>query len=324
MKPPVRRPSVSLRISVTERCQLHCLYCMPPGGTPRAETREPLTNDEILRFVRAVKGRFHVTKVHVTGGEALCRPELPKLIGGLSEEGITDIALTTNGQRLAGMACELRDAGLKRVNVSLDSLDDRTFHSLTGGGKLSKTLAGVQAALCCGLAPVKINTVMLRGQNDQEIVPLVRFALSRGCHMRFLELMPIGCIRRRFDQLFVSSDEVRSRLDTAFRLEPLRRADGSSSRNFRVHDRHGLTGTVGFISPETEPFCAGCTRVRLTSSGQLIGCLARGAGPNVAGLLREGSPTAIQKLERLVTDILARKQRRDTFAAARPMSAVGG
>jgi len=316
-------PPLSLRISVTDRCQLRCVYCTPrAAGTARRSAR--LTFDEILRFVRAVQGRLALRKVHLTGGEPLCRPRIADLVRSLAGEGIGELALTTNGQRLTKLAPTLKRAGLRRVNVSLDSLDPQVFYTLTGGGRLADTLAGLDAALECGLGPVKLNTVVLRGYNDSEVVSLARYGLERGCHVRFLELMPIGCIRRRFARLFVSSAEVQSRLQRAFRFEPLPRAPSASSQDFRVRGDRDLEGTLGFISPESAPFCAGCTRLRLTSTGQLIACLARGTGLRVAGLLRSNAPEAMERLQEIVGALLARKQARASFGAAQPMLAVGG
>lgn len=315
---------LSLRVSVTDRCQLRCLYCMPSVGAPRLSREEVLSFEEIVRFVHVVRRRFALTKVHITGGEPLVRPGITDLVGMLASERIADLALTTNGQRLAELAAELKRAGLRRVNVSLDTLDAGAFRTLTRGGRLEHALEGIEAALHHELAPVKINTVVLRGYNDTEVVELARFALQRGCRVRFLELMPIGYAQAAFDDLFVPTPEVRAHLDRAFTLKPLVHKAGESSRNFLASGRHGREGIIGFISPETQPFCESCTRVRLTSTGRLISCLARGDGPNVRGLLGSDSPRAAEALQELVAMKLNRKRARTAFDTVRPMVAVGG
>ena len=315
---------LSLRISVTDRCQLRCLYCMPPAGTHVLSRAEVLTFEEIVRFVRILSSQFRLTKVHITGGEPLVRSGIEGLIRMLACEGVTDLALTTNGQLLAGVAAALKQAGLHRVNVSLDSLDSKTYADLTRGGDLRKALQGIDAALCHGLAPVKINTVVLRGYNDGEVVELARFALRRGCQIRFLELMPIGCAKSLFHDLFVPSGEVRASLERSFSLRPLLHTLGASSRDFIAVDHDGQEGIIGFISPTTQPFCAGCTRVRLTSTGRIISCLARGDELHVGSFLRLPFPQAALRLREAVTAVLDSKTRRSVFDTSRSMTSVGG
>ncbi len=315
---------LSLRVSVTDRCQLRCVYCMPEGGVPKLRRDEVLSFEEIVRFVGAVRWRFEVSKVRITGGEPLQRPGIVELVGMLAREGIRDLALTTNAQRLAEMAAELKRAGLRRVNVSLDSLDDATFRALTRGGRLRRTLEGIEAALRHGLGPVKVNAVVLRGCNDGEVVELARFGLRNGCQVRFLELMPIGCARPLFSEMFVPASEVRARLEESFSLEPLPCEAGGTSRDFLARDSRGRRGIVGLISAQTQPFCAGCARVRLTSTGRLISCLARGGGPNVRELLRDDSPGTRRALCELVAAELRRKTDRAAFDTIHPMASVGG
>ena len=317
------RKSLSLRISVTDRCQQRCLYCMPHEGLPMGRHEDVLSFEEITRFVETLKGRFDLAKVHITGGEPLVRRGIVDLVGMIAALGVDDLALTTNGQLLTQLAPGLKAAGLDRVNLSLDSLDAAVYSELTGGGDLQKTLDGIQAALECGLEPVKINTVVLRGYNDTEVAGIAAFGIERGCAVRFLELMPIGHAKPLFESLFVPTAEVRRRLEERFTLEP---ADhrGGSSRNFIATGQSGNRGTVGFISSESHPFCEGCTRIRLTSTGEMIACLARGTGSSIRELLREPSLDSAIRLQDAVAEALSSKCLRGAFDSARTMADTGG
>ena len=339
--------ALSLRVSVTDRCQLRCCYCAPaglaaasppgtagvpwPDGWPAGGDGEPLRADalafeEILAFVRILKRRYGLRKVHLTGGEPLLRPRLAGLIRTLAEEGLADLALTTNGHCLAGMAGDLRRAGLRRINVSLDSLDPHTYRRLTRGGDLARAVAGIEAALRAGLEPVKLNMVVLRGINEHEVVDVVRWGLERGCHVRLLELMPIGAGREDFDRRFVSSAEVRERLAAHFDLEPLPYEPGASSRNFLARSACGRAGVIGFISPCSDAFCGHCRRLRLTADGRLLGCLAQPQGADIRPLLdstaREGNREAA--LFRAVQEALSFKRSGRRFAEQRHMISIGG
>jgi len=297
---------------------------MPQSGVRKRACDEILSFEEIIRFVQIVRRRYGLSKIRITGGEPLVRPGVTDLVAMLAEEAIPDLALTTNGQALAEMAAPLRQAGLHRVNVSLDTLDGAAYAVLTRGGDLARTLAGIEEAQCAGLAPVKLNTVVLRGRNDHEVTELACFALRRGCSIRFLELMPIGCARGLWRDCFVSADEVRARLERRFALEPLFHAPGGSSRDFLAEDRRGLRGIIGFIASESQPFCAGCMRLRLTSTGEAISCLARGTGPELRALLRSGAPDSEAHIVALLSEELERKRPRARFSTPRHMAAVGG
>ncbi len=320
MTAPQRQP-LSLRISVTDRCQLRCVHCMPPEGVAKLPHEEILTFEEILYFVRVAKARFDLSKIHVTGGEPLVRANVVSLVRMLAGEGIPDLALTTNGQALAGKAAALRRAGLRRINISLPSLDEKTYATLTRGGALRRTLRGIARAQSVGLAPVKLNAVILRGWNDGEVERLAAFAVESGCTMRFLELMPIGCARPLAADRFVPAAEIRRRLEGAFALTPLACEPGRSSRDFMVEDRRGRRGIVGFVSSETEPFCVGCARLRLTSTGEVIGCLSRGRGISIRRFLRSSQD---ERVAAAIRRVVADKGRRPDFRTRRPMVAVGG
>ncbi len=320
MTAPQRQP-LSLRISVTDRCQLRCVHCMPPEGVAKLSHEDILTFEEILHFVRVAKAQFGLSKIHVTGGEPLVRVEIARLIRMLASEEIPDLVLTTNGQDLAGKANDLRRAGLRRINISLPSLDEKTYAELTRGGALGRTLSGIAEAQSAGLAPVKLNAVVLRGWNDGEIERLAVFALERGCAIRFLELMPIGCARALAADRFVPAPEIRRRVEGAFALTPLAYEPGRSSRDFTAEDRHGRRGVVGFISSRTDPFCAGCARLRLTSTGEIIGCLSRGRGIAIRRFLRCNQD---EPLAAAIRQVLTDKAPRPDFLSRRPMIAVGG
>lgn len=315
---------VSLRISVTDRCQQRCLYCMPSDGLPKLTHGDILTFEEIVRFVALVRDRFGLSKVHITGGEPLVRPGITSLFGMLACENLPDLALTTNGQILAEMISELRRAGLQRVNISLDTLTPDTYARLTRSGDLCKTLEGIDAAISAGITPIKLNAVVLRGYNDEEVVDLARFALQRGCAMRFIELMPIGCAQEMFHDCFVPASEIRARLEECFRFTPVLSKRGQSSREFLAEDGAGRQGVVALISPQTHPFCEGCRRLRLTSTGRLISCLAHGEGPNVRGLIASASARSGDLLTHVVLQQIRSKRPRDSFVTTHPMVAVGG
>jgi cyclic pyranopterin phosphate synthase len=316
-------PGLAVRISVTDRCPLRCVYCRPRSRIDPSPAPELLREAEIVRFVSVARAALGVAKVRLTGGEPLVRGDLVRIVAALGRLGIPDIALTTNGQRLAALARHLRDAGLHRVNVSLDSLDPTTFARLTQGGDLERTLAGIDTARTAGLAPVRINTVVLRGMNDHEAEAMVSFALARGCELRFIELMPSGPTSAEYDRWFLSSAELRQRLERTFDLVPQAHEPGSSSRRFLAAGG-GRKGSVGFISPTSHPFCSGCRRLRLTADGRLLGCLGREDHTGLMGLLRSDDAGADDRIVAAMHAALACKRGAGPFAVAMPMSSVGG
>jgi cyclic pyranopterin phosphate synthase len=316
--------ALSLRVSVTDRCSLRCVYCAPGSVVVKAAEKEMLSFEAITSFVRLLKARFGLAEMRLTGGEPLLRPRIHELVAMLTAEGVTDLALTTSGQQLAVPAGALKRAGLKRVNISLDSLDPKTFTELTGGGDLDRTLAGIEAALSAGLHPVKLNVVVLRGWNDKGAADLVRFGAARGCPVRFLELMPIGVAETAFEDRFVPSAELLERLRRDFVLTPLPVDPRSTSRNYSARDSSGRVATVGFISPVSEPFCFACPRLRLTASGMLLGCLARPDGISLASLLRNGAEWDLNAVAAAVEQMLAMKRRDGAFLQPRAMVGIGG
>lgn len=314
---------VSLRVSVTEECQLRCIYCRPGEEEPRGRRTAVLGFEQILRFVRVLKLHFGLSKVRITGGEPLLRPGVEDLISMLYAEGVPDIALTTNGLLLEEKASALKRAGLHRVTVSLDSLDGATFSAVTRGGELGKVIAGVEEARRL-FDVVKINCLLMRGYNDTEAASLTRWAIERGCGIRFIELMPLGCARAFYSALFVPASEVMTRLRRSFYLMPLPYGTGCTSRDYLASDGAGRGGVVGFITPITRPFCAGCRRLRLTAAGRLIYCLAKGEGPCIADMLERTTSAAERALVGEVERSLRRKTDHSPFSSERGMVLVGG
>lgn len=324
MTPRPVAPPLSLRVSVTDRCSLRCTYCMPAEGVAMAPRQQVLSYEEILRFVAELAARHPLGHVRLTGGEPLVRPEVDRLLAMLAGAGVPDLALTTNGQQLAGLAERLKAAGLGRINVSLDTLNPETFSAITRGGVLQKTLDGIAAARRVGLRPVKLNMVVMRGRNDHEVADLVRFAMDHECQMRFLELMPIGVAAAGFQDHFVSAADVRERLSRQFTLSALPVDPHGTSRDVVATDGRGGSTIVGFISPYSEPFCAGCRRLRLTATGVLIGCLARAEGVPLAPLLRANSDRDRSAMMAAVDQALGMKRRNGEFIQPRAMVGIGG
>lgn len=323
MTPVTDKPPLQLRVAVTDRCQLRCRYCMPEEGIALRPCAEILRFEEIAALVGHLQSAFTIDKIRLTGGDPLVRPELPVLVRMLADLGIPQLALTTNGQRLAALAAPLEAAGLDRVNISLDSLDPAVFRDITRGGDLQQTLDGIAAVLQTGMRPVKLNTVVMRGINDGELDRLLDFALANGCELRFLELMPIGHGAGMHQHQFVSADAVRQALAAHVRLSPLPREAGASAQRTRVCSIDGRReGIVGFIAPCSAPFCADCTRLRLTSDGRLMGCLAReDGGSQIRPLLQAGDTQALLAAAR---QALHGKRTTADFAQSASMAAIGG
>ena len=322
--PDTHNQALSLRISIIDKCELRCLYCMPADGVPRLKHDDILSFEQIVDFISLAKSEFDLRKVHLTGGEPLVRKNIVSLVQMIAETGVEDLALTTNACKLASLAGELKNAGLNRINVSLDSLEPETFTTLTRGGDLSKVIEGIDAALECGLGPIKFNTVVLKGHNDTHLVDMARWAMGRGCIIRFLELMPIGYIKPAFKELYLSSDDILKRLEDAFDLEPQPFKPGTSTKYFKVSSAGEPQGVLGMITGQSEPFCSSCHRLRLTSTGKLITCLAHGQGPDIAHMLASDDPSDRETLKRIISDELNAKAHRGDFDTDHAMASVGG
>jgi cyclic pyranopterin phosphate synthase len=279
----------NLRISVTDRCNLRCTYCMPEEVV-FMDKDELLTFEEIVHFVR-VAAPLGIDKVRLTGGEPLMRRDLPRLVRMLGAvPGIRDVGLTTNGILLADQAQAYYDAGLRRINISLDTLDPGRFRQLTRRDGLERVVYGILAAKRAGFDPIKINAVSIRGMTEGDVVPLARFARQHGLQMRFIEYMPIGAETWERDKVYFAH-EIMEQLERD--VAPLVPADHYDPRapamEFRYTDGGG---DVGFIASVSRPFCASCNRLRLTSDGKLRNCLFALDEADVKGLLRGGAPDA--------------------------------
>ena len=285
------RPISYLRVSVTDRCNLRCRYCMPPGGVACRSHEEILRYEEIELIVRAA-ARLGITKVRLTGGEPLVRLGIAGLVRRLAGiEGVDDLAMTTNGILLARYAMELRDAGLDRVNVSLDTLRPERFHEITRLGRLEDVLTGMEAARRARLEPIKINTVVIRGMNDDEVVDFARKTMEDAWNVRFIELMPIGegvMGVAEWRRKVVTADEVLKRIEGELgTLEPAKiSVGGGPARYYRLP---GAEGTIGFITPISEHFCYRCNRLRLTADGKLRPCLLSEQEIDLRSVLRGGA-----------------------------------
>jgi len=276
-----------LRISVTDRCNFRCTYCMPFDEYQWIERHEVLSFEEIERVARLFLD-FGIEKVRLTGGEPLVRKDLHRLIAGLSKiEGLPDITLTTNGALLASQADALYAAGLRRINVSIDTLRPDRFLALTKRGNLDEVLAGIFAAKKAGLAPIKLNAVIIRGTNDDEVIDLVDFGRRNGFEMRFIEYMDVGNASGWSLERTVTKKEILDTIHARFPLREVGREHGSAPAvDYEFLDGAGEIGIIGSV---TEPFCSSCTRLRLTADGKLVTCLFAESGFDLKALIRSGA-----------------------------------
>jgi cyclic pyranopterin phosphate synthase len=288
----LQRPLRDLRVSVTDRCNFRCGYCMPAAAyaderrfLPNAEL---LSFDEIERIVRIAVCELGVSKLRITGGEPLIRPGLPSLIARLSSSGVEDIALTTNGYLLAEQATALRDAGLRRVTISLDSLDAAEFARMSGGvSGLQRVLSGIEAADAAGLGPIKLNCVVVRGHNESALLSLAERFRGTSHIVRFIEYMDVGTQNHWQDSDVMSAHEITSRIARRWPLQPVARNYASEvARRFRYADGQGEIGVIASVS---EPFCGQCQRARLSADGRLLTCLFAADGVQLKPLLRSGA-----------------------------------
>lgn len=318
------RVHTDLRVSLTDRCNLRCTYCMPAEGLNWLPKAEVLTDDEIVRLVRVAVRQLGITSIRLTGGEPLLRRGLPGLVARLTELG-PELSLTTNGIGLARTAAELKAAGLHRVNVSLDTLRADRYAEITRRDRIADVFAGMAAAQAAGLAPVKVNAVPVRGVNDDEIVELVEFAAEHGYRMRFIESMPLDAQGAWDRTKMITADEILEILGRPWQLVPVGRHGNAPAEEWRIS---GTDTVVGVIASVTRPFCGGCDRVRLTADGQLRNCLFATTESDLRALLRGGAADA--EIERAWRATIARKGPGHDINSAgfvqpdRPMSAIGG
>jgi cyclic pyranopterin phosphate synthase len=315
-----------LRVSVTDRCNLRCIYCMPEDGIVKSDHGAILSYEELALIVRAA-AELGVRKVRLTGGEPLARLGLAEFVGMVTATpGIDDVSLTTNGTLLARHATELVEAGLGRVNVSLDTLRPDRFATITRRARLDDVWAGVEAAKAAGLAPIKFNMVVVRGLNDDEVVDFARRTLSAGWHVRYIELMPIGANVDWAGQGSVPIPEIRERIESE--LGPLAPVHGPTGNGpARYYQLIGGEGTIGFIGAMSDHFCQTCNRLRLTADGKLRPCLMSAREIDLRPALRSGAGLeAVKKL--LAQAIHAKPQRHHLDKAQSPqdriMAQIGG
>jgi cyclic pyranopterin phosphate synthase len=320
---PFNRRIEYVRLSVTDRCDLRCSYCLPKGFKDFETPEEWLTFDEIERVIGAF-GSLGVSRIRLTGGEPLVRPGVPELAARLAAlPGIEDLSLSTNATRLAKQAGALHRAGVSRINVSLDTLDPTRFKNLTGG-KLDKVLAGLMAAEQAGFHPIKINMVVMRGVNDDECEAMVDFCIEHDFTLRFIETMPIGDTGRAASDHYLSLQTVRERLAQRFDLLPGVMPGGGPARYVRVA---GTELRIGFITPISQHFCESCNRVRLAADGTLHLCLGQSDTVALRPLLRNGCGD--EELRQVIIDAIARKPEKHEFSdkpqqIVRFMSQTGG
>jgi cyclic pyranopterin phosphate synthase len=315
-----------VRLSVTDRCDLRCVYCMAEDMRflPRSQL---LTLEEIARLGRCFS-ELGVVKLRITGGEPLVRRNILWLFEQLGAlPGVHDLTLTTNGTQLEGLARPLRAAGVTRVNISLDSLRPERFHAITRLGAIDKTLRGIDAAVDAGFRRVKLNSVILKNRNDDEVLDLVRFAMTRRMDISFIEEMPLGSVGDHDRaEAYCSSDEIRAALAPHMDLIPTTETTGGPSRYYRVA---GSETRVGFISPHSHNFCGDCNRVRVTAEGRLLLCLGQEHSSDLRRALR-ANPTDDDRVKQAITNAMSLKPRGHDFdLAARPvilrhMNATGG
>ena len=329
------RPINYLRISVTDRCNLRCIYCLPPDGIHLLPHGEVLTYEEISGVAR-LAAELGINKVRLTGGEPLVRARLQELVAMLAGiDGIDDISLTTNGVLLKQHAAELKQAGLKRVNVSLDSLKRDKFERISRQDKLNDVLQGIEASKTCGLNPVKVNMVVMRGINDDEVAEFARLTVTEGWHVRFIELMPFATdnppdghsigSKANLHPAFVSAGEIKERLKRLGNLEPSLPITGNGpARYFRLAQAEG---TIGFITPVSQHFCFSCNRLRLTAEGKLRPCLLSDREIDLRRPLRSGASP--EELKEVIIEAIQEKPQKHELTQARAskkrlMSQVGG
>ena len=324
-----RRPIRDLRVSLTDRCNFRCFYCLPHGEPPIAPKEQMLSYEEI-EYVCEIFVNLGIEKIRLTGGEPMMRRDIETIIRKLSKlkfAGLKDLALTTNGYFLPDRAESLRDAGLDRITISLDSLKRDVFKEMTGVDVLDRVLAGIQAAKRAGLEPIKINAVIVRSHNEDEVADFAAFAQEHDVKMRFIEFMPLDSGHEWSRDMVVSGREIRERISERFPLSPIDVERGSeTSSRYRFAD--GAPGEIGIIAPVTEPFCGACSRIRLTADGQIRTCLFSTVEHSLRDVIRTGATR--EEIIDYIEGVVMKKEPRHFIndpgfvAPSRTMSFIGG
>ncbi|MDQ3755967.1 MAG: GTP 3',8-cyclase MoaA [Acidobacteriota bacterium] len=318
-----------LRVSLTDRCNFRCFYCLPHGEPPAAPKEQMLSYEEI-EYACDILVSLGIDKIRLTGGEPMLRRDIETIISklaALKPQGLRDLALTTNGYFLPERAAELKAAGLDRVTISLDSLKRDMFRQMTGVDVLERVLAGIAAAQAAGLAPIKINSVIVRGHNEDEVADFAEFARTHDVAMRFIEFMPLDSGHDWSREMVVSGREIRERIEERFPLVPATTGRGSETSS-RWLFADGAKGEIGIIAPVTEPFCGACSRIRLTADGQIRTCLFSTVEHSLRDVIRNGATRA--EIVEYIEGVIMKKEPRhyindpDFRQPARTMSFIGG
>ena len=319
-----------LRVSLTDRCSLRCTYCMPFNFDKWLPTETLLTATELVKVIEIAVSQG-VTEVRLTGGEPLLRPDIVEIVSRINAlDTAPELSMTTNGVALAKVAAQLADAGLRRINISLDTLDWERFKRLTFRDRYDDVIEGIAAARKAGLAPIKINTVLMRGINDDEALPLLKWALAENLNLRFIEQMPLDAGDAWTRSNLITADEIFNQLNSEFELTPVSDRGSSPAEEFYIN---GGPATVGIIGSVTRSFCANCDRLRLTSDGQLRNCLFSNEETDLRTILRNGRISESEKRADIIKAFgLSVKAKLpghginnpDFVKPVRPMSAIGG
>src|SRR5712692_2246806 len=319
------RVITDVRISVTDRCNFRCVYCRSADPENYRPENELLQWDELERLVRVLLP-LGIRKVRVTGGEPMVRPGVEEFISHLDALGVEDLSMTTNGQLLAQSCDRLVKAGLDRINISLDSLDPEKFQRITRTRKFDAVMAGIRAAQASPMRPVKVNAVLVRGLNDDEVEAFAGFARETGVSMRFIEFMPLDADRLWTRELMVPAAEVKRRIEAVWPLEPVAHERSETARKFRFAD--GAPGEIGLIAPVTQPFCGFCSRIRITADGKLRTCLFSKDDHDLRPFLRNGGGD--HALSQFIQEVVAEKEEGhrinepDFVPPSRTMVFIGG
>jgi cyclic pyranopterin phosphate synthase len=329
LKDAYHRPIRDLRVSLTDRCNFRCFYCLPHGEPPIAPKEQMLSYEEI-EYACDIFVELGIEKIRLTGGEPMMRRDIEQIIFKLSQlkdRGLSDLALTTNGYFLPHRAHSLKEAGLDRITISLDSLKRDIFKQMTGVDVLDRVMEGIAAAKSADLNPIKINAVIVRGHNEDEVADFAAFAREHDVKMRFIEFMPLDSGHDWSRADVVSGKEIRQRIEERFPLEPIDVARGSeTSSRFRFAD--GAPGEIGIIAPVTEPFCGACSRIRLTADGQIRTCLFSTVEHSLREVIRDGASRA-ETIEFIESVVMKKEPRHyindpEFVAPSRSMSFIGG
>ncbi|MFH1097226.1 MAG: GTP 3',8-cyclase MoaA [Candidatus Desantisbacteria bacterium] len=313
-----------LRLSITDMCNLRCLYCQPWKEIDKKVHREILRYEEIIR-IASILVQLGIKKIRVTGGEPLIKRNVLHLLRNLSNiSGLQELSLTTNGIRLATIASQLKDAGVSRVNISMDSMDNDRYARITGGGNLKAVLRGIDEALSAGLVPLKINMVVMKGINDDEVESFARLTLDKHVFVRFIEFMPISQQGAEWDERYLPSHILKQRLSGCFEMIPCNDIIGNGPAEY--YKINGAMGEIGFISSISRHFCQSCNRLRLTPDGHLRLCLGQDTEVDLKLPLRQGATD--EELQGIITQAVWNKPAGHQFQSDRPMgrqmSAIGG